>query len=488
MRRVAAPLLLVLGACSSAGTISETERARALAELRAADQAYAAAVATGGLGAWVEAYAADGMRVDIFGEIAQGHAAIRAADAALFANDTARLVWEPEHAAVFDDGQQGVTRGTWRYDVDGAWSVTGAYLTLWRRGEDGRWQVALDTGAPHPPDDPHERWSLARATAWYDAQPWLVGCNYLPSTACNQLEAWQAATFDLVTIRRELGWAAELGLNAVRTHLHPAAYQQDPVGFLARLDAFLGAADAHGMQAVLVLFGDRGVDEVQPGPQPEPIPGVHDSRWLRSPGAKAALDPQAWPELERYVREVVARFGHDQRVLMWDVYDQPGHGDMGKRALPLLRAAFTWARAAGPRQPLTAGVWAGGVEFLELNEFQVGASDVVSFHNYEGAEALRAQIQGLKLRGRPLICTEWLRRGHSEVLDCLPVFARERVGAFHRGLVRGRGQWVYPWNSVEGAPVPERWIHDLLEADGTPHDPAEVAAFREWTARVRGAQ
>lgn len=486
MRCVA--ILLFLAACSAPETQSFPSSERALEELRAADHAYCADVLARGIDAWAGAYTEDGVRVDLFGAVVQGREAIRAADAGLFADPAARLVWEPLHAALLDGGREGLTRGTWQFLVEGAVTGEGSYLTLWRRGVDGEWQVTLDTGAPRDLEDPHLPWSSERATAWYAAQPWILGCNYIPSTASNQLEMWQADTFDLLTIRRELGWAAGLGLNSVRTYLHDLAYKQDPEGFLARVDAFLDAADARGIRPVLVLFDDRWNDDPKIGPQAEPRPGVHNSRWLRSPGSKASLDPQSWPALEDYVRAVVSRFGEDPRVLMWDLYNEPGNSGMGPRSLPLLRAAFGWARASGPNQPLTCGVWASGLDFQALNEFQVGASDVVTFHNYEGADALRAQIQGLKLRNRPLVCTEWLRRGQSEVIECLPVFASEGVGAFHWGLVRGRSNTVFPWGSPEGAAVPERWFHDLLEADGAPHDAAEAAAFREWTVKTRVAR
>jgi hypothetical protein len=36
------------------------------------------------------------------------------------------------------------------------------------------------------------RWTVAEADSWWAAQPWLVGCNFIPSTAANQLEMWQA--------------------------------------------------------------------------------------------------------------------------------------------------------------------------------------------------------------------------------------------------------------------------------------------------------
>ena len=50
-----------------------------------------------------------------------------------------------------------------------------------------------------------ERWSAQQADDWYAGQPWLVGCNYTPRTAINQLEFWQAETFDPRTIDEELG-------------------------------------------------------------------------------------------------------------------------------------------------------------------------------------------------------------------------------------------------------------------------------------------
>jgi hypothetical protein len=80
------------------------------------------------------------------------------------------------------------------------------------------------------------KWPVEKAVEWYQTQPWLRGCNFIPNTAINQLEMWQAETFDLETIDRELGWAAELGLNAMRVYLHDLAWHQDPVGFKDRIE------------------------------------------------------------------------------------------------------------------------------------------------------------------------------------------------------------------------------------------------------------
>jgi len=52
----------------------------------------------------------------------------------------------------------------------------------------------------------YSRWTVERATDWERSMPWLVGCNYLPRTAVNQLEMWQRETCDPTTLNRELGW------------------------------------------------------------------------------------------------------------------------------------------------------------------------------------------------------------------------------------------------------------------------------------------
>ncbi len=458
------------------------------AELRAADRAFYASATARGLDGWMSAMARDAVRVEFFGPLAQGPDAIRAADAPLFAAPGGHLQWDPADAVVYAGGALGFTRGEWSFLLGGKTLARGEYLTLWRRAAPGNWEVILDTGAPLTPPDAHARWSEERAWQWHEAQPWLTGCNFIPSTACNQLEMWQAATFDPATIDRELGWASQLGMNTVRTYLHDLAWQADPDGFLERVDRFLDIAAARGIRPVLVLFDDCWNDDAQIGPQPEPRPGVHNSCWVRSPGSRATVEPQEWLRLEDYVRAVVGRFADDPRVLLWDLYNEPGNSGMGLRSLPLLRAAFAWARASGPSQPLSAGLWAGGGDYDRLNAEQIALSDVVTFHNYNGAEDLRAQIDDLRRLGRPLLCTEWLRRGHSEVADNLPVFAAAKVGCINWGLVRGRSNTVFPWGSPAGAPIPARWFHDLLEPDGRPHDPAEALLFREFAARMRNAE
>ena len=324
------------------------------------------------------------------------------------------------------------------------------------------------------------RWSEDKANAWYGQLPWLVGCNFVPSTAINQLEMWQADSWDPATIDRELGWAAGLGMNTVRVYLHDLAWEADAAGFKQRLGEFLAIADKHGIRPFFVFFDDCWNDNPKIGQQPAPKPSVHNSGWLQSPGIAVVNDPAQWDRLERYVKDIVGTFADDRRVLFWDLYNEPGNSGQGAKSLPLVKKVFEWARAANPSQPLTVGVWHNN---KRLNHFQVTASDIISFHNYNNADNLAAQIAELKKHNRPLVCTEWLRRGHGEVATCLPVFKQENVGCINWGLVSGKTQTIWPWGTKTGAPEPERWFHDLLHKDGTPHDPKEVELFRSLTGK-----
>lgn len=333
------------------------------------------------------------------------------------------------------------------------------------------------------------RWSAEKANDWYASQPWLIGCNFIPSNAINQLEMWQAETFDPVTIDRELAWAAGIGFNTVRTYLHDLAWEVDPNGFKQRLDCFLQIAARHGIRPMLVIFDDCWNSNPRIGVQPEPRPGIHNSGWMQSPGVNVVNQgPSAWGRLEDYVKDILSSFADDERVLLWDLYNEPGNSKNGAKSLPFLMAVFDWARAVNPSQPLTAGLW---FDNEKLNKFQLAASDVITFHHYWEPHKLKRVIRKLKASGRPVICTEWLGRScGSQVSTNLPVFVEENVGCFNWGLVAGKTNTIYPWKEVldpshvlDLHAEPEPWFHDLLRPDGTPYDPAEIELFKMYTRR-----
>jgi len=324
-------------------------------------------------------------------------------------------------------------------------------------------------------------WSESKAQEWYAAQGWMSGCNYIPSSAINQLEMWQKATFDTATINRELGWAEDLGFNTMRVFLHDLAWKEDAEGFKDRIKTFLTIAAAHGIKPMFVFFDDCWNPDARAGTQPRPKPGIHNSGWLRSPSEAVHNDPSQWEYLGYYVHDILVTFRHDKRILMWDLYNEPGNSGYTAKSLPLLKAIFGWARKANPDQPVTAGWWTDNEKFNELNAFAFANSDVISYHNYDSAQYHEKRIQELKKYHRPLICTEYMARPRgSTFFTILPLLKKENVSAINWGFVDGKTQTKYAWNTPmpDGA-EPKPWFHEILHTDGTPYDPRETALIKE---------
>jgi beta-galactosidase/beta-glucuronidase len=351
-----------------------------------------------------------------------------------------------------------------------------------------------------PVADSPGRWSREQAAAWYAAQPWLVGCNYIPSTAINQLEMFQADTFDPETIDRELALAQGLGFNSVRVFLHDLLWLQDREGFLGRCDEFLSLADRHGIRVMFVLFDSCWHPQPRLGRQPEPLPFTHNSGWVQGPGVEALQDPAARPRLREYVMGVVSRFADDPRVVVWDVWNEPDNLDGGAVKRPglepknkvalvnsLLPEAFAWAREAKPTQPLTSGVWRDSDNVTTLDtckRTQIAHSDVVSFHSYGDAASLGRCIENLSAYGRPLLCTEFMARPNKSTFEPhLGIMKEHKVAAYCWGFINGKSQTIYPWDSWKKAytAAPPVWFHDVLQPDGTPFSQDEVACIRGVT-------
>ncbi|MBD8487286.1 cellulase family glycosylhydrolase [Echinicola sp. CAU 1574] len=346
-----------------------------------------------------------------------------------------------------------------------------------------------------------ERWSKEQAKAWYAEQDWLVGANFNPSNSINQLEMWQKETFSPELIDTELGWAEDIGMNTMRVYLHDLAYQQDPDGFLERMDSMLGLMDKHGMKPLFVFFDSCWDPFVEAGKQRAPKPHVHNSGWVQSPGYHALADSTQYPRLENYVKAVVGRFANDPRVLGWDIWNEPDndtgvsyrdkeHPNKVDYVLPLMEEAFDWARSQHPIQPLTSGVWLGDWASEDVMSpiqlAQINNSDIISFHNYDSPEEFQKRIDWLKRYDRPMICTEYMARPNGSTFEgFLPIAKAENIGMFNWGLVDGKTQTKYPWDSWEKeyTAEPELWFHEVFHKDGTPYKKSETNLIKSLTGR-----
>ncbi len=368
--------------------------------------------------------------------------------------------------------------------------------------------VACGCFAVASPTMARERWPAEQAQAWGQKTPWLVGANYTPATAINQLEMWQADSFDPQQIDKELAWAESLGFNSMRVFLHHLPWEQDSEGFLRRMDEFLTIAERHKIGVMFVLFDSVWDPNPKLGKQRAPRKGVHNSGWVQSPGAADLKDSTRHPLLEAYVKGVVGRFKEDPRVQVWDVWNEPDNmndNSYGKNklkqepvdkqthVLALLSKTFEWARAADPTQPITSGLWLGGhqgdpARLIPIERVQLDQSDVISFHSYGKLPEVKTWVDNLRKHNRFLLCTEYMARPQGSTFDpILAYFKEQRIGAYNWGFVAGNSNTIYAWNTwqtPEQLDEPKVWFHDIFRRDGSPFDPQEVDYIRGVTGKA----
>ena len=354
------------------------------------------------------------------------------------------------------------------------------------------------------PAQARPRWTEAQANAWYAQQPWLVGANYVPATAINQLEMWQAETWDPKRIDYELELAQGIGMNTMRVFLHDQLWTQDPQGFKRRIDTFLAMAQRHGIKPLFVLFDSCWDPDPRLGPQHPPIPGVHNSGWVQGPGLPGLRDRSRYPAYKAYVQGVIGTYADDPRVLGWDLWNEPDNdatqykGQEGKEPLvrALLAQVFEWALGADPSQPVTSGVWwhedwtPTGGKLTLMERLQIGQSDVITFHDYSWPETFEARVRQLLPYNRPVICTEYMARGNGSTFDgSLPIAKRYNIGMINWGFVDGKTQTRLPWDSWEKPYVmaePAIWFHEVFRGDGTAYRAAETDLIRRLAAAPKG--
>lgn len=348
------------------------------------------------------------------------------------------------------------------------------------------------------------KWSEEKAWQWHEQQGWLRGFNYLPRTAVNWTEMWQEQSFDLVTMREELKWAAEVGYNTLRTNLPFIVWQDDRSGLHQRIEQFLDVCAENNIKVMLTPMDDCGFSGEHPylGQQKAPTPDLHNSQAAASPGRNVVMDKSQWGEVEAYLRDIISTYKDDQRIVIWDLYNEPTNRmifttegelpfdeNMEKFSHELMEKAFEWARDINPSQPLTVGAWhAPSILDRTLPIFEhptdrraMELSDIITFHAYLPIDLFQKAVDIVKAYNRPMMCTEWLaRHAESYLQEQLPLFKEQGIGCYQWGLVKGKTQTHLPWPEIKrnDKNYMNQWFHDLLDENGQPYDPKEVQLIK----------
>ncbi|MBE5785956.1 MAG: hypothetical protein E7324_00275 [Clostridiales bacterium] len=348
------------------------------------------------------------------------------------------------------------------------------------------------------------KWTVEKANEWYAKTPWPCGFNFVTDTATNSTDMWQDADFDAPSIENSMAAAEKIGYNCVRVFLPFIVWEAERETFIKNMDRFMAIAYAHGIKTVPIFFDDCGFDDYGDGDpdtlyfkghrdpflgkQMEPKDGVNNARWTPSPGFRNADDPNKQAALKEYVQSIIRAFGHDERILFWDMYNEPDQAERGIECLPLLVSAFRWAREIPHDQPLSAGVWYDGDS--AAYHACIELSDVISFHCYWGLEITRRMVERLKTHNRPLLITEWLNRPTGcTVEDMLPYYHEENIGCIQWGLWPGHllhDNLTYETMGKNGIPNanPELWQHCVLHADGTSYKEEEIKLFKKLLGKA----
>lgn len=355
-----------------------------------------------------------------------------------------------------------------------------------------------------------EQWSHEKAWEWFNSQPQINGFNYTPSTTMGFAEIWQKEYHDevLETVDRELSLAESLGLNSVRMRLPFEVWQAQHDSFMDNLEDFLTRLDSHGITMMPIFFSDCCVPKEQFKPmeigvRKEPVWGyfggspVTPFDGTEKVGYLAVDEEEVWPQVEKFVKEIVGKYAKDKRIIFWDIWNEPGNMHRGTKSLPLMKLCFQWAREMDPIQPLSAGPCGLGGEFpygylnepwplTEMEAAAVALSDIMNFHFYGDYTHTKKYIDYLRQFGMPMVCSEWLHRPFRSIFEThYPLFKEENVGTYFFGFVNGKRQYNEPWEQIRSMPDIDLtlWMHDIFHSDGTPYSEREIQALREHTGK-----
>ncbi len=297
-----------------------------------------------------------------------------------------------------------------------------------------------------------------------DDYSWIRGANYVPSYARNDVQTWM--DYDPKVIDRELGHAARLKLNSVRVFLQYAVYDQDPQLFLERYEGFLSLCEKHGLQAMIVLFDSCF------GAFPD-TENYREMDWMANPGQNM-LGPEHWPKLEQYVEDVVGAHRNDDRIVMWDVMNEPfctshaGTEEGREKIWTFLSHFLDVVQQKDATHPRTVG-------FMNSRNLSrlIEKIDVLGWHNYTGdMDALREDIRLVKQLGakhsKPIHISEIARRNSNQHFSrFLPVLREEKIGWYFWELMLGKTQFSRGRDPIQG----------VITTDGRSYHPDEIAAI-----------
>lgn len=348
------------------------------------------------------------------------------------------------------------------------------------------------------------QWTPEKAWEWYNNQPWIRGYNGYPSNCVSRIAMWQEYKHKEVfeQIEYEFALARDTGFNAVRAIIQFECWYYQHDSFMNNLEEYFCLADKYGLKVMLTLGNDCTIPKefwkpVVFGEQPVDW-GYHSGikkgphvQGYTAPGYCLLDEPEFEPEYYKMVDELAAKYAKDERLHIWDVWNEPGNGRRESLSLRAMEKFFEIIRSHDQIQPLTADIWKFDDDYMPYNEIEKRAaelSDIITFHHYKPFDHLIKTIEAMKSFGRPVINNEWLNRiEHNDVAEIFPLFYLERIGSYHWGLIQGYSQTYEPWHryylQLNNPDIDiTKMQHDIYRFNGFPYDPKEIKIIKDFCA------
>ena len=355
------------------------------------------------------------------------------------------------------------------------------------------------------------KWSEEKVWKWYNQRPWIRGCNFMSSDCANRADQWQEYGFEerFETTKRELKLVKETGFNSIRIIPEFIVWLKEHNGFMERFERYIEEAHKNGISCMVVLGNDcmppkeEALKRMNLGEQHVDW-GYHGGRKVSQHGVingagYSLLDePEYAEKYYEFVREIVTKYKDDERIIIWDVFNEPGNSNRKSMSLPHMMKFFEIIRNIDPIQPLTVGIWSQTINFdnlLDIEKIGLENSDIITYHNYNNYENNIEEMHLLKKLGRPVINTEWLARCcKNTVEEMFPLYFLEKIGCYCWGFVAGKYQTYEPHNSVwyNYKDNPDaylnwdfdfsKWFHDLYRPSLNPYVPKEIYLIKKFSA------
>ena len=291
---------------------------------------------------------------------------------------------------------------------------------------------------------------------------WVKGAVFVPTKYVNEAQQWDQ--YDPAINDRELHYASVYGINCVRVYLHFDIYLKKKEALMQDIEDFLTRADKYGIKTEFVFFDDcwnqPPADLLSPDYQyPAPIPGVHNSRWLVSPGENVRQHYAEYQDrLKAYVQDMVNAHKDDKRIAFWETYNEPNNSPETKR---LLQDAYDWVHETGTSIPLTAtGRGFSGEPY----------SDFKSWHEYSNYDYTGAPEE---------LNTECMNRLGQSIPGIVEHF-KDKTGFIFWEFGIGRDNCRFAWGENRDHPRKDETpkpFHGMVYPDGHPWSVDDVKAL-----------